>query len=57
VFDIAYRLRMPQNLDLWLTIDNVFDKDPPLSRQSYSYDPFIANALGATFKFGLSKKF
>lgn len=57
VFDIAYRLKMPDNLELTLAVDNVLDADPPFSRQSYSYDPFIANGLGTTFKFGLSKKF
>lgn len=57
VVDIVYRLRLPGNLEISMAIDNVFDKDPPFSRQSYSYDPFIANGLGSTFKFGINKKF
>lgn len=57
VFDVTYRLSMPDDLQLVIGIENIFDRDPPFVRLNYSYDPFVANALGATMKVGISKKF
>ena len=57
VVDLAYRLAMPDDLDLTVAVENIFDRDPPFVRLNYSYDPFTANGLGATVKIGLSKKF
>ena len=45
-----------QNLEFNLTIDNIFDKDPPFARTDYSYDAFTANPYGRTVKFGLTAK-
>lgn len=46
-------------LDLQFTagVENVFDTDPPEARLEYSYDPFIGNALGRTFRLGTKVRF
>jgi hypothetical protein len=52
-----YTLPWDENFVLSLAIDNVTDEDPPFTQQQYSYDPFIGNALGRTYKIGLRKTF
>jgi iron complex outermembrane recepter protein len=46
-------------LDLQFTagVENIFDTDPPQARLEYSYDPFIGNALGRTFRLGSKIRF
>jgi hypothetical protein len=36
---------------------NMFDEDPPESRQEMGYDPRIGSPLGRTFEVGLRKSF
>jgi iron complex outermembrane receptor protein len=56
-FDLAYQYEWTdQNLLFNLTLDNIFDKDPPFARTDYSYDAFTANPLGRTLKFGITAK-
>ena len=55
--DIVYRLSLPYDTTLTLSLLNAFDAAPPHSRIELSYDPFIGNPLGRTFKVGLRKKF
>ncbi|MBL6852820.1 MAG: TonB-dependent receptor [Alphaproteobacteria bacterium] len=56
-FDLAYQYDWAeQNLLFSLTMNNVFDKDPPFARTDYSYDAFTANPLGRTIKFGITAK-
>ncbi|MDB5696977.1 MAG: TonB-dependent receptor [Sphingomonas bacterium] len=57
VIDVAYRLELPAEMQFVASIDNLFNVDPPFVRLNYSYDPFVANGLGTTVKFGFSKKF
>lgn len=38
-------------------VENIFDRDPPAARLEYSYDPFIGNPLGRTFKIGTRVRF
>lgn len=52
-----YTLPWDENFIVSLAIDNVTDEDPPFTQQQYSYDPFIGNALGRTYKIGLRKTF
>jgi iron complex outermembrane recepter protein len=52
-----YTLPWDENFVVSFAIDNVTDEDPPFTQQQYSYDPFIGNALGRTFKIGLKKEF
>lgn len=57
IFDFTYRLEIPGNMQLTISVDNIFDKNPPFVRLNYSYDPFVANGLGRTSKVGVSKRF
>ncbi len=52
-----YTLPWDDGFVLSLAIDNVTDEDPPFTQQQYSYDPFIGNALGRTYKIGIRKEF
>lgn len=55
--DAVYQLRLPYSTTLTLALLNVFNERPAQARIEYSYDPFIGNALGRTFKVSLRKKF
>ena len=56
-FDLAYQYDWTdQNLLFNITMNNVFDKDPPFARTDYSYDAFTANPLGRTIKIGVTAK-
>jgi iron complex outermembrane receptor protein len=36
---------------------NILDEDPSEARLELSYDPFIGNPLGRTYKIGIKKTF
>ena len=56
-FDLAYQYDWSeQNLLFNITMNNMFDKDPPFARTDYSYDAFTANPLGRTIKIGVTAK-
>ncbi len=55
--DLNYRVFLPWDATLTATVGNIFDKDPSFARLDLSYDPFTGNALGRTYKIGLTKKF
>ncbi len=55
--DLTYRLLLPKDITLTASVLNVLDTDPPGARIEYSYDPFVGNPLGRTYKVGLRKKF
>ena len=55
--DATYRVKLPIGAALTFSVDNVFDKAPPFARLDLSYDPFTADALGRTFKLGVSGAF
>ncbi len=57
VVDATYRLQLPTNTTLYFTVQNLFDQDPSRARLELSYDPFIGNALGRTFKIGVRQTF
>ncbi len=40
-----------------VSVENLTDKDPSFARLDLDYDPFTGNALGRTFKVGVSAKF
>jgi len=48
---------MDEDLTLTATVFNLFDRDPSAARLEPSYDPFIGNPLGRTFKVGVRKSF
>ena len=55
--DVAYRVLLPWDSTLTLSVQNVFDKDPPFARTELSYDTINASPLGRTFQIGLRKRF
>ena len=55
--DLTYRVELPWDSTLSVSALNVFDKDPSQARIEYSYDPFIGNPYGRTFKVVATKKF
>ena len=46
----TYRWISPWDLDLTLTVANVFDEDPPFYRSQYNYDYTNGNPLGRAFR-------
>lgn len=40
-----------------LALVNLLDEDPPFARLDQNFDPFTANPLGFTVRFGLSQAF
>ncbi len=56
--DLTYRVELPYQTDLTLSIQNIFDKDPPFAiGLQYNYDPGSGNPLGRVFAVGVKKKF
>ena len=55
--DVAYRVMLPWETTLTLSVQNVFDQDPPFARTELSYDTINASPLGRTFQIGLRKRF
>lgn len=47
----------PWDMTLQFSVTNILDRDPPSARLEISYDPFIGNALGRVFNFGVRKRF
>jgi iron complex outermembrane recepter protein len=47
----------PWDLQLSLSVVNVFNEDPPKVRHQLSYDPYIGDPLGRTWEFGIRKTF
>jgi iron complex outermembrane recepter protein len=54
--DVNLQIQLPGALTLVGTVTNLLDEDPPFAREDYSYEPFIGNPLGRTFKIGFTKK-
>jgi iron complex outermembrane receptor protein len=55
--DLDYRARLPYDVTLTASVDNITDEDPPFARLDLNYDPFTADGLGRTYKLGLRKAF
>ena len=55
--DFTYRIVLNDDLVLTASMLNALDRDPSSARLQYSYDPFIGNPLGRTFKVGVKKTF
>lgn len=55
--DLTYRVFLPWDATATVSVDNMFDEDPPFARLDLNYDPFTASGLGRTWKFSLTKKF
>ena len=55
--DLTYQVQLPHEFVLTATVFNVFDENPSHARLELSYDPFIGNPLGRTYKIGVKKNF
>jgi iron complex outermembrane receptor protein len=55
--DFFYTWDFSDKTTFTASIVNVFDEDPPLTRNEYSYDPFTASPLGRVFKVGVRQAF
>ncbi len=56
--DLIYRAELPYDTTLTLSIQNLFDRDPPFAiGTQYNYDPGSGNPLGRVFAVGVKKKF
>jgi len=55
--DLTYRVLLPYDVTLTASVFNVLDEEPPKARLELSYDPFIGNPLGRSYKIGIKKKF
>ena len=56
-FDIVYRLELPADTALSLTINNVLDEDPSFFRAIVPYNTGYGSPLGRNFKLGVTKRF
>jgi iron complex outermembrane receptor protein len=55
--DMTYRVQLPAETAMSLSIFNVTDEDPPFARTAISYLSGFGNPLGRSFKLQLSKQF
>ncbi|WP_162935759.1 TonB-dependent receptor domain-containing protein [Tsuneonella amylolytica] len=55
--DLTYRLTLPTDTTLAVSLQNILDEDPPFARLDQNYDPFTATPLGFTAKVAISQAF
>jgi outer membrane receptor protein involved in Fe transport len=55
--DVTYRVELPWQSTLTLSVLNIFDREPPAAQLAFDYDPLIGNPLGRTWKVGVKKRF
>jgi iron complex outermembrane receptor protein len=55
--DLTYRLELPAELSMSLTVNNLFGDDPSFDRALVAYNSGFGSPLGRTYKLGLRKKF
>jgi iron complex outermembrane receptor protein len=56
--DLTYTAELPWDSVLTLSVQNLFDKDPPFAfATQYNYDPSSGSPLGRVFVIGLKKSF
>jgi outer membrane receptor protein involved in Fe transport len=55
--DLFYNVELPWQIDLGLSVVNVFDEDPPFVNFDTNYDPYTHNPFGRTFKISVTKTF
>jgi outer membrane receptor protein involved in Fe transport len=55
--DLFYNWDAPWDVDLGLSVVNVFDEDPPFAAFDLNYDPYTHNPFGRVFKISVTKTF
>lgn len=48
--DFNYRFQYTDDVSFTLTVQNIFDTNPPLVQEEFGYDPFIGDPLGRTIQ-------
>ena len=51
------RLTLPTDTTIAVSLQNIFNEDPPFARLDQNYDPFTASPLGFTAKIAVSQAF
>ena len=54
---ITVQAELPWETTLTLSIQNIFDSDPPDAPSNYNYDYTTGNPLGRVFEIGVKKRF
>ena len=55
--DLTYRVVLPTETTIAVSLQNIFDTDPPFARLDQNDDPFTANPLGFNAKIAVSQAF
>ncbi len=55
--ELDYRVQLPWETTMTLSVDNLFDQDPAFARLDLNYDPFTGSAIGRTYKVSVKKRF
>ena len=55
--ELDYRVELPWDTTVILSVDNLFDEDPSFARLDLNYDPFTGSAVGRVFKLSAKKRF
>jgi iron complex outermembrane receptor protein len=55
--DVTYRLTLPWRTTVTVSVQNLFDRDPPFARDILNYDAFFGSPLGRTVRFQILKTF
>lgn len=55
--DITAQIELPWETQLTLSVQNIFDTDPPDAPSNYNYDYTTGNPLGRVFQVGVRKRF
>jgi iron complex outermembrane recepter protein len=55
--DLSYRAELPWDTTVTASVFNLFDRDPSAARLELSYDPFVGNVYGRSYKIGVRKRF
>lgn len=55
--DLVYRIQLPSDLGVTLTVNNLLDEKPPFYRGIVAYNTAYGSPLERNYKLGISKKF
>ncbi len=55
--DLTWRWQVLERTGASLALVNLLDEEPPFARLDQNFDPFTANPLGFTVRFGVSQRF
>lgn len=56
-YDATLVWQLPAETTVSFSVDNILDTKPPFARLELNYDPFTGDAIGRTFKIGITKRF